>query len=104
MKSRKRPRARRRELERELGKIEDAREKLARLSEGGAAERPIEVSSASVVEPHALALGCARCEGELRLEAHTAVRAESGPLRLVRARCKRCGAAREVWLRIAMTN
>lgn len=83
-------------MQRELTKLEDAREKLARLSPGGAPERPIDVESASTVETRALALGCARCEGELRLEAHDAV----AGLRRVRARCKACGTAREVWLRI----
>jgi hypothetical protein len=100
----KRPRAVRRELERELGRLEGAREKLARLEEGGSPERPIAVASASTVESRALALGCARCEGELRLEEHTAVRADSAPLRLVRARCRSCHALREVWLHIAQPS
>lgn len=91
-----RKRTARRAMERELAKLEDAREKLARLSPGGAPERPLDVESASAVEPRALALGCARCEGETRLDAHEAV----AGLRRVRARCKRCGAMREVWLRI----
>lgn len=100
----KRPRARRREAERAAKKIEDAREKLALLSAGGAPERAIEVTSASVVEPHALSLGCARCEDRLRLEAHDAVGTEHGPLRRVRARCTRCRAERVVWLRIAVRH
>lgn len=97
----KRRRTVRRALEREVKKIEDAREKLARLSEGGAPERPIEVASASVVEARALALGCARCEGELRLVDHDALRVGNEPLRRVRAQCKRCRATREVWIRVA---
>jgi hypothetical protein len=97
----KRRRTVRRALERDVKKIEDAREKLAFLSEGGAPERPIEVASASVVEARALALGCARCEGELDLVDHDALRASGEPLRRVRAQCKRCRAAREIWIRIA---
>jgi hypothetical protein len=100
----KRPRTARRAIERELKKIEDAREKLALLSVGGAPERAIEVPSASVIEPHAIGLGCARCEGTLRLEAHDAVGSERGPLRRVRGRCTRCGATRVVWLRVAARN
>ncbi len=100
----KRARVERRKRERELEKLGDAREKLARLSEGGSPERPLEVTSASVVEPHALGLGCARCEGELRLVAHDAQRTEHGVLRRVRARCKQCGALREVWLRIRLLS
>jgi hypothetical protein len=93
----KRGRSDRRRLERDAKKLADAREKLAKLSEGGAPERPIDVESASVVEARAAALGCARCGGEVRILEHEAV---SG-LRRVRARCKQCSAVREVWLRIA---
>lgn len=100
-KKRTRTRTHKRALEREVKKLEDAREKLALLSPGGAPERPIEVASASVIELHALGLGCARCEGALRLEAHDAVGTDQGPLRRVRARCTRCRALRTVWLRIA---
>ncbi|MDQ3034400.1 MAG: hypothetical protein M3Y87_18475 [Myxococcota bacterium] len=93
----KRGRVDRRRIERDVKKLGDAREKLAKLSPGGAPERPIDVESASIVESRALALGCARCEGELKMEDHAAVLG----LRRVRARCKTCGATREVWLRIA---
>lgn len=93
----KRRRTERRRIERDLEKLGDAREKLARLSEGGAPERPIEVESASTIEGRATSLGCARCEGETRVEAHDAV----AGLRRVRARCKHCGHVREVWLRVA---
>lgn len=97
----KRGRTDRRRLERDAKKLGDAREKLARLSEGGAPERPIDVESASVVEPRAAALGCARCGGEVRVLEHDAVTTSAGGLRRVRARCKECNAVREVWLRIA---
>lgn len=100
--AKKRARVERRRRERELDKLGDAREKLARLTEGGAPERPIEVPSASVIEGHALGLGCARCEGELRVVDHDAVRTETGVLRRVRAQCKRCRAVREVWLRVVV--
>src|SRR5690606_39943442 len=100
--AKKRARVDRRRRERELDKLGDAREKLARLSEGGAPERPIEVPSASVIEAQAVGLGCARCEGELRVVDHDAMRAEHGVLRRVRAQCKRCRAIREVWLRVVV--
>lgn len=92
----KRARAERRKMDRDRAKLEDAREQLARISPGGSPERPLVVESASVVEPRALALGCARCAGELRLEDHAAVQGQ----RRVRARCRSCGAVREVWLRL----
>ncbi|HEY8429946.1 MAG TPA: hypothetical protein VIL20_16300 [Sandaracinaceae bacterium] len=104
MTNKKRARTKRRAMERALTKLEDAREKLALLEPGGAPERPIEVTSASVVEPHALGLGCARCAGTLRLEAHDALATEHGPRRRVRARCTRCRATRVVWLHIAAAN
>ncbi|UJR84502.1 hypothetical protein [Sandaracinus amylolyticus] len=97
MAAKKRARTVRRKLERELTSLHDAREKLALLSEGGAPERPIVVPSASVIETRALSLGCARCEGELRIESHDAV----GGLRRVRARCRACGAVREIWFDLA---
>lgn len=92
-----RPRTQRRRAERDATKLGDAREKLARLSPGGTPERAIEVSSAAIVESEAVALACARCGGETRSEEHEAIEG----LRRVRTQCKRCGARREVWLRIA---
>ena len=97
MAARKRPRTERRKNDRELAKLADAREALAQLEPGGAAERPLVVPSASVIEMRALALGCARCGGELKLEEHEAL----GGLRRVRARCRACGARRDVWVRLA---
>lgn len=103
MPKKKRARTVRRAIERELGALADAREKLARISDGGAPERPLTVASASIVEPRALALGCARCEGELRVESHDALSTPQGALRRVRARCRGCGAIREIWLQIVVS-
>jgi hypothetical protein len=100
--AKKRARVERRRRERALDKIGDARAKLARLTEGGAPERPIEVPSASVIEAHAVGLGCARCEGEVRVVDHDAVKTEHGVLRRVQAQCKHCRAVREVWLRVVV--
>lgn len=97
----KRARTERRAAAREQKKLADARERLARLSEGGTAARPIDVPSASVVEGTAVSLGCARCGGEVRLVAHDAVSDGDRLLRRVRLACKACRAAREVWLRVA---
>lgn len=101
MAKKKRPRALRRASERAEKKLGDARERLAALSAGGSPERPLEVASASVVEGTAISLGCARCEGDVRLETHDAVTASDGRLlRRVRLVCKRCRARRDVWLRV----
>lgn len=93
-------RAERREAERAAEKLGRARETLARLEPGGAAPRPVEVESASQIEPHALALPCLRCDGALRLDEHAAVTVGGERLRIVKLRCSRCGTRREVWFRI----
>jgi hypothetical protein len=98
----KKPSARsdRRDLERELRKGVRLRARLVALEAGGAPERPLEVVSASLVEPTALAVRCALCDGALRLDEHVALTRDGVALRLAHVRCGRCGAPREVWLRI----
>jgi DNA-directed RNA polymerase subunit RPC12/RpoP len=91
------PRAARRVAERTADKLTRDRERLAYLEPGGDSGRPIEVESASQIEPHALALTCLRCGGPNRLEEHAAVDGQ----RVTRLACPRCGARREVWFRIA---
>jgi hypothetical protein len=96
----KRARTERREAEREAKKLAAARMKLALVEAGGSPARPIEVSSASVIEPHATTLPCAACGARgVRLEEHAA---EQG-LRVTRVLCQRCGARREIWFRIGTT-
>jgi hypothetical protein len=94
----KSPRTLRRKLARQQEKLGDKRDKLARSSAGGSAELPLAVGSASAVEAKAAALGCARCGGELALEAHDALTTRAGPRRLVKMRCRACRAIREIWL------
>lgn len=98
----KRSRTERREREREAQKIARARVKLATLEPGGAPEHPIDVDSASVIEPHAVSLPCAACgERAVRADEHVAVTLEGERrLRVVRARCASCGHRRDVWFRI----
>lgn len=90
-------RAERRSRQRDAEKLAQSRERLAYLEPGGDRARPIEVESASQVEPHALGLPCLRCDGPNRLEEHAAVEG----LRVARLLCPRCGARREVWFRLA---
>lgn len=99
-KKRKRPRARRRDAARAAKKLVREREKLAALEPGGSPERPIDVTSASVVEARALDLGCLHCPGPARVEAQDALRVDDRVLRRVRMKCSRCGSARDVWVRI----
>jgi hypothetical protein len=96
MKKRKTERAERRARERSAEKLADAREKLWRLETGGAAERPIEVASASVIEPRARAEACLRCGAAVRSVEHRAEVVAGRRLRVVTATCSHCGAAR-VW-------
>jgi hypothetical protein len=101
--SKPKPRARnlRREAGRAAQKLARDRERLARLEPGGAAEHPVEVESASQIEPHAMAMTCLRCDGPNRLVEHAAVAVEGERLRLARLACAGCGARRDVWFRIA---
>ena len=96
-------RALRRERDRAVVKLAEARIKLSRMEAGGATDRPIEVTSASVIEPHALSLGCAACgeTSSTRVEEHAAITTPDGkPLRVARMRCSRCGVRHEIWFRI----
>ena len=81
--------------------------KLAALEPGGAPDRPIEVSSASIIEPHAASMICAACGSSgVRVEEHVArsIEAAGGAparrLRVVHVLCQRCGTRREVFFRI----
>ena len=99
--TKKRPRTERREQERAAEKLAEARTKLARLEPGGAPDRPIEVTSASVIEVHATSLPCLVCgERSGRIDAHDAITHEGRGLRHVRLRCSRCGARRDLYFRI----
>ncbi len=95
-------RAARREGDREVRKDLADRDKLAKLAEGGAPERPIVVPSASVIEPIASSSGCTRCGGTLRVDEHAAKTMDGAPLRVVTARCTQCGTPRTIYFRIVV--
>ena len=99
--SKKRDRTVRREAERDAEKLADARQRLALLEQGGSSERPIRVDSASQIELRVESMRCARCDGELKVHEHVARSVAGQSLRMVDARCKRCGTRRDVWLVIA---
>lgn len=96
----KRARTERRIAERSAVKDAKAGLRLAALEAGGAADRPIVVHTAAVIEPQASSMPCAACGGGARVEEH---RAESN-LRVVTVRCAQCGVKRDVYFRIAQPN
>jgi hypothetical protein len=93
-------RAERRERERSLEKLHRQREKLAALEPGGSPERPVDLESASLVEPRARAEPCLRCGGEMRSVEHRAEALDRRRLRIAVARCARCGHARTFYFRL----
>lgn len=96
----KRSRTVRREQDREVEKLIEAREKLAKLEVGGTLQRPIEVQTASVIETRAVSFSCLRCEGALRVHEHRAM--HEG--REVELACKACGAHRTLYFRVVMPS
>jgi len=97
---RKRPeRTERRARERDARQTVRDREKLASLLPGGAADHPIEVTSAAVIEGRVRAMPCAQCEGEYDVKDH---RSEGPGLRAVDVKCRQCGVPRTLWFRIVV--
>jgi len=97
--SKKPPRSRtaRRVAERDARKLVRDRERLAALEPGGAAERPIEVPSAAVIEVRVRATPCIQCEGEYAIDDHQ----HAAGLRVVSVTCRQCHVSRRLWFRIA---
>lgn len=95
-----RPRTEERERARQRDKLYQARLKLALLEPGGSIDRPLDVSSASVVEGRAEAEPCLRCNQPLRVADHATAESPNGLVRKVKLRCRECGASRELFVRI----
>jgi hypothetical protein len=97
-----RPRRQQREQERALRKTVRQLERLAAEMPGGSPERPIDVTSASVVETKARSLPCVQCEAiEMELRGDRATSTARGILRELALVCRQCHAARAVWFRVA---
>lgn len=93
-------RAQRRAQDRRADKLAREAGRLFELSPGGSAAHPIELVSASEVEPYACGVPCPACLGELNLQAHEATTVNGARLRVTRMRCKTCGRDRSLWFRI----
>jgi len=89
-----------RELEKKREKLYEARQKLAALDPGGGPSRPLDVSSASVIQARAEAQPCLRCGLPMRCDEHTTFEGPNGLLRLAKLECRGCGATRDFFLRI----
>lgn len=81
-------------------KLVRKREKLAKLEAGGSPDFPIEVVSASVVEPKAKSMPCPRCLVPCRIEEHAAQTIDGKRLRIARVQCGQCGERRSIYFRI----
>ena len=95
-------RTERRAAERDARKQTHDRLRLATLEPGGHADRPLEVASASVIEPSAAAAPCVACGARVRVEDHAVRTVDGVPLRVVRVRCPTCGLARDLYFRIVV--
>jgi hypothetical protein len=73
------------------------RQRLATLEPGGTPERPLEVVTASLVEPKARAIRCPVCRGSVRVAEHAARTLGGVPLRLAHVACPMCGHARVIY-------
>ena len=97
----KRPRTQRRADARATRKLIHDRERLWRLSPGGAVERPITVVSPAVIDARVAAMRCPQCENEYALQAHDVTSAGD---RVVSVRCKLCHVARQIWFRLGSAS
>jgi hypothetical protein len=96
------PRARtqRRELARQLERIDAKLDRAAAALPGGAAERPIPVATAASVEGRARAEPCPRCGGDMDLTGEGAEVRGGRELRRVDVTCRRCHGHRSMWFAI----
>jgi hypothetical protein len=100
MAQRKSARSERRARQRVADKLARQRQKLAALEAGGAPERPLEIGSASLVEPRAASAPCLVCNGAMSAVEHRAETVEGRRLRIARVRCGSCGSERVYYFRL----
>jgi hypothetical protein len=70
------------------------------LAPGGSAEQALVVTTPSVIEVRAAAMGCLVCERPLELRDHAVAPGSGGSLRVVHLSCRVCHAPRKVWFRL----
>ena len=96
-----RPRKKRRADHRTTRKTVRQKQRLMTVLPGCAAEHPLEVSTAAVVEVQARPIACIHCNGELSLRGDRASSTPRGVLRELEMVCRLCHAPRHLWFRIA---
>ncbi len=96
----KRARIERRVDERAAKKLVRDKQRLAGLSPGGSAERPIDVTSAAVIAVRARSIPCPLCAGSLQLDEETAETFDGHRRRAAHMVCSRCGVKRVLWFTI----
>ena len=97
---RRTPRGERRARARAQEELIHDLEELARRAPGGAADRPILVSSPAQVDVIATSVPCPLCEGALQLEEHAAEVVDGESRRIARLRCTSCGVRRAQYFRL----
>ena len=75
-----------------------ARQQLLELGPGGTRGRPLEVTSAAVIEPKAESTLCPRCSDHFVVEEHEAPFGQG--MREVKVHCRFCDERRSLWFRI----
>jgi hypothetical protein len=75
-------------------------DRLAKLEEGGRADRPIEVTSPVQVDVRAEAMLCPHCDEAPRLVEHRAETYGNELLRVALLLCATCGRERRVYFRV----
>jgi len=77
-----------------------ARLQLFELEPGVTRARPVEVSTAAVIEPKVASTLCPRCSGHFEVEEHEAHSTPRSRVRELKVRCRFCGDRRSLWFRI----
>src|SRR5260370_16429103 len=101
MTKKQRPRTAERVRQRAARQLVRDRQKLALLSPGGTAARPIDVVSTAVIPVRARATPCPLCDGTLRLDDETAETIDGRRLRAAPMTCVSCGIAPVLWFRLS---
>jgi hypothetical protein len=96
-----RKRAARRAEDRARGKLARDLDRLFRLGPGGSPERPIPIVAPTEVEVRARSMPCPLCDGELKLEEHTAETVGTARLRVAQVVCAVCRARRSIYFQLA---